>query len=690
MRIRVLLGSLWILAASMSSFSQTSSVPQNNLMPVPASVQYQSGRLPIDSNFAIAADANPDPMIASAVQRIVHRLEGRTAIQLPTAIGTSNSAKLIIHCTGKSPAIPKFGQDESYSLSITPEQANLTAAEPVGVLRGLETFLQLVDSDQGGYFVPSVTIKDNPRFPWRGLHLDVGRHYEPIEIIKRTLDGMVAVKLNVLHWHLTEDQGFRIESKKFPKLTQLGSDGLYYTQDQAKDIIAYAAERGIRVMPEFDMPAHTTAWFVAYPEFASAPGPYQIERGWGVFDPTFNPIDEKVYKFLDAFLGEMAKLFPDEYIHIGGDESTGKQWDNNPAIQEFKKKHNLKDNAALQTYFNQRIQKILDKHGKKMVGWDEILTPDLPKNVVVESWRGDKALSAGAKQGFQGILAAPYYIDLIKSTEFHYLGDPLPANSDLTPEQAKLILGGEACMWAEHVTPETIETRIWPRLAAVAERLWSPRDVRDVPDMYRRISRVSIQLEELGITNEGHTERMLRRMLQSRDLEPMLIFASTVQPATADQRNSLQHPTQLTPYTHMADALVPDPPAGRELQVLVDAFIADPSHKKGQAELTALFTEWKNSLPGVNAAITTRPVLAELAPRVQEYGQLSQMGLDAVNFIQNRTAPPAGWVNNNVAALDGMTKTKGLVRFVVLDPMRKLVQTAAGGSIAPPPPEDPE
>ncbi|HEU5402011.1 MAG TPA: family 20 glycosylhydrolase, partial [Terriglobales bacterium] len=485
---------LLLLAICLVLFSpcmaQSSSEYRNHLMPVPAHYEFHQGRMAIDGMFAVSTDATPQPMMKTAVQRMLHRLEGRTGVAMSRELEKGTGARLLIHCKRPSPAIPKFRQDESYTLEITTTQAVLSANETVGVLRGLETFLQLIESDSTGYYVPAVSIQDAPRFPWRGLLVDVGRHFEPVEEIERTLDGMAAVKMNVLHWHLTEDQGFRVESRKFPKLTGMGSDGLFYTQEQVKEVIAYAAERGIRVVPEFDMPAHTTSWFVGYPQYASAPGPYQIERNWGVFDPTFNPIDERVYKFLDLFLGEMAKLFPDEYIHIGGDESTGRQWNANRSIRAFKKKHGLKDNAALQTYFNRRIAKILAKHGKKMVGWDEILQPDLPNNVVVESWRGEKSLNAGAKQGFQGILAKPYYLDLIKPASEHYLGDPIPPDSDLTPEQAKLILGGEACMWSEQITPETIDSRIWPRLAAVAERLWSPENVRDVPDMYRRLAHI--------------------------------------------------------------------------------------------------------------------------------------------------------------------------------------------------------
>ena len=181
--------------------------------------------------------------------------------------------------------------------------------------------------------MPAISIDDSPRFPWRGLMIDVSRHFIPLDVLKRNLDGMAAVKLNVFHWHLSDNQGFRVESKKFPKLHELGSDGLYYTQDEVRDLIAYARERGIRVVPEFDMPGHSTAWFVGYPELASGPGPYEIERKWGVFDPAMDPTREETYKFLDEFIGEMARLFPDQFFHIGGDEVNGKQWDANPKIQ---------------------------------------------------------------------------------------------------------------------------------------------------------------------------------------------------------------------------------------------------------------------------------------------------------------------------------------------------------------------
>jgi hexosaminidase len=216
-------------------------------------------------------------------------------------------------------------------------------------------------------------------------------------VLKRNLDAMAAVKLNVFHWHLTEDQGFRIESKKFPKLHQMGSDGLFYTQEQAREIVEYARQRGIRVVPEFDIPGHSTSWLVDILSLAARRDLTQSNAS-GIFEPALDPTRDEVYKVLEAFLGEMAAVFPDAYMHIGGDENEGKQWDKNPSIQSFMKEKGIKDNHALQAYFNQRLLKILEKLKKKMIGWDEILQPELPKNAVIHSWRGIAALAEAAKR----------------------------------------------------------------------------------------------------------------------------------------------------------------------------------------------------------------------------------------------------------------------------------------------------
>jgi hexosaminidase len=678
MPLRYTLGVIFLVFSASLMAQNPPVVYQDHLLPMPAHIGFQPGRMIVDSGFTVSVDAPADPRLTASIQRFISRLENVTAIQLSHDLKNDPSAHLIIRAKSPGHAIPQLDDDESYTLAVSGDQAILTANQTVGAMRGLETFLQLLDSDKTGFFVPLATVDDKPRFPWRGLLIDVGRHFEPVDVIKRELDGLAAVKMNVFHWHLSDDQGFRVESSKFPKLQQMGSDGLYYTQEQVKDVVAFAAARGIRVVPEFDMPGHATSWFVGYPELASAPGPYQIERKFGIFDPTFNPADERVYKFLDTFFGEMSQLFPDEYIHIGGDESNGKQWNANPKIQVFMKKKGLKDNGALQAYFNQRLQKILTKHGKKMVGWDEILHPDLPKDIVVQSWRGEKSLNAGAKMGYRGILSAPYYLDRQDTAAVHYKADPIPEGTDLTAEQQSLILGGEACMWSEHINPGSIDSRIWPRLAAIAERLWSPRSMQDAADMYRRLDYVSLELEGLGLQHELHRDQYLRQILGERDVATFNVFAGILSPASLGQRARAQHTTQLTPLTRLVDAVAADPPAARKLQVLVDGLLADkPNYERNRTELMQAFAAWRLATPAVVQMVDSHPQLQEVAPRAAELDGLGQLGQEALNYLRTGVQPSQEWVADSTRKLDEAARPKGLVKYAVAESLRKLVQAAA-------------
>ena len=394
----------------------TTMTPQTlNLLPVPEKITLGEGNFVLTHSFDISIKGNPDKRIYPYATRVLRRLSGRTGLFFPQDFLTEKSIEDTADCiiSVEQPGKVLLNEDESYSLQVFSNKILLKSKTDLGAMRGMETLLQLLQNDDSAYFLPVVSIDDKPRFPWRGLMIDACRHFMPVEVIKRNLDAMAAVKLNVFHWHLSEDQGFRVECKTFPKLHQLGSDGMFYTHAQIKEILAYAEDRGIRVIPEFDIPGHSTSWFVGYPELASAPGPYTIERRWGVFDPTFNPTIEETYKFFDAFFKEMCELFPDEYMHIGGDENNGKQWNQNEKIQAFMKENGIKSNHDLQTLFNKRISAILTKYGKKMIGWDEILQPELPKNIVIQSWRGTEALAKAAQQGYMGILSNGYYIDLI-------------------------------------------------------------------------------------------------------------------------------------------------------------------------------------------------------------------------------------------------------------------------------------
>jgi hexosaminidase len=674
------------------------SVPTGHLMPVPASLHSGTGQLRLDSTFTVALRDHTDMRLIGAVYRMVRRLEARLGVTLthqpagtaplgpdgapgrsPAAVALAADparATLVVAAEGPGQTVQTPMEDESYTLDVSATQAVLRAPTVVGVIRGFETFLQLVDGDRAGFFLPVVAIQDRPRFPWRGILIDVGRHFEPVEVIERNLDAMAAVKLNVLHWHLSEDQGIRVESRRFPKLQELGSDGLYYTQAEIRAVVAYARDRGIRVVPEFDVPGHSTAWFVGYPEYASAPGPFQVERRFGVFDPTFDPTNERTYRFLDRFIGEMAALFPDPYWHVGGDENNGVEWNANPRIQAFKQAHGFATNEALQTYFNQRLLPILEKHGKRMVGWDEILEPGLPATSVIQSWRGRSTLDTAAHRGYSAILSSGYYLDHQRTAEYHYAVDPLPAASTLSADEAARILGGEACMWGEHVGPETIDSRIWPRAVAIAERLWSPREVTDVADLYRRLAVVSAWLEEVGVTHASHTDRMVRRLAGEGDAGPLAELLEYAQPVYFGERSQLQQTTQLTPLTHLVDAAVPDPVSRFTIGAMVDAFLADPRHAVRRGDLEALFTGWGQLRARLQAVAATSPLAAEAFPAADVLAALGSAGFDAVTFLGDGVEPPDGWPAHATPVLDLADRPLGLLRLPFAPAMRRLITTA--------------
>ena len=659
-----------------------------NLIPMPASVQMKTGQLVVDSSFSVGISGHSDVQLQRAIELFLEDLRRQTGMPpLDMKVTDTAQAKLVVHCERASKAVQELGEDESYSLAISPAGAKLDAATPLGIMRGLQTFLQLVQTTSDGFAVPAIAIQDKPRFPWRGLMIDVGRHFIPLDVLKRNLDGMAAVKLNVFHWHLSENQGFRVESKKFPKLQGMGSDGLYYTQDEVRELIAYARERGIRVVPEFDMPGHNTAWFVGYPELASGPGPYQIERKWGIFDPAMDPTQERTYKFLDAFIGEMAQLFPDHYFHIGGDEVNGKQWDANPSIQAFMRSHGLKTNQDLQAYFNTRVQKIVSKHGKTMVGWDEILRPDLPKDIVVQSWRGQDSLAAAAKQGYRGLLSFGYYIDLNWPASRHYEVDPIAgAAANLSLDEKQRILGGEACMWSEYVSPENTDSRIWPRTAAIAERLWSPQDVTDVNSMYQRLDYVSRWLDWLGLTHNSSYGPMLRRIAGSDDISALRAFTDVVEPVKDYDREELAvvEATSLSPLNRVIDAARPESATAKRFADLVDALIAGRASAEDKQEARTWLTRWRDNQSNLQRLEGQSFLLQEIVPISQNLSAVAATGLQALDYIDRGQRTPAAWATQQFALLQQAQKPKAQLLLMVAPSVQKLVE-ASSGQKAPPP-----
>ena len=636
---------------------------QWRVMPMPSSIESRPGMLRVGPEFSIGLEGYSEPRLERAVNRLQSRVEQLTTFRPEYRRGP---ATLTIRVQGASKPVQALDEDESYRLSIDSSHAEISAANPLGAMHGLETFYQLLNSSEAGWSLPGVAINDHPRFGWRGLHLDVSRHFMPMEVVLRNLDGMAAVKLNVFHWHLSDDQGFRVQSARYPKLQELGSDGLFYTQQQIREVIEYARDRGIRVVPEFDIPGHATSWLAGYPELAAAPGPFPIIRIWGVHDPAMDPANPKVYEFLDGFIGEMAGLFPDAYFHIGGDEVNGKEWAANKTdIPAFMQSHGFKTQHDLQAYFNQQVEKIVTKYGKRMEGWDEILNPALPKDIVIQSWRGTKSLADAAKQGYQGILSTGYYLDHIETAGKVYLVDPMADQADaLSSEDKKRILGGEVCMWTEYVSAQNVDTRIWPRTAAIAERFWSPASVRDVPDMYRRLDIVDAELDRIGLTQNSAYRLLLEGLAGSSEIDAVRILADVAEPGALGLRHHVNPDyTQDTPLNRFVDAARPDSPAARRFNDLADLYLAKRSDTAARDEIRRWLGIWAANDAKLQPLIARRQILRDAGPVSTALAKIATLALNGGSASDSNlqaAQKPIGEVHIAVAAAIAKLVSAGL------------------------------
>jgi hexosaminidase len=418
------------------------------LMPCPQSVTIDNGHYVFKPQLDIYIEGMSKKRQQAALARTQQQLMRLTTLNFSHFNVVHSAAEadivIVVHAKTLNPKtseiayiLPVLGNDERYQLHIQPTLISIEANTDFGAMHALTTVVQLVsgaDKDLAkaglksplqALHLPQLRIIDSPRFAWRGLLIDSVRHFIPLNDLKRQLDGLAAAKLNVFHWHLTDDQGWRIESKRYPKLHQMASDNIYYTQQEIKELVAYASVLGIRVVPEFDVPGHASAIAVAYPELMAEKKHYTMERQWGVFEPVLDVSDAKVYAFIDGLVGEIAALFPDSYIHIGGDEVNPKQWLNNDNIIQLMRHEKLKTSYDLHHYFNLKVQAILSKYDRKMMAWDEIYHPDLPRDVVIQSWRGLASLHMFAKRGYQGVLSTGFYIDQPQYSAYHYRNDPI-------------------------------------------------------------------------------------------------------------------------------------------------------------------------------------------------------------------------------------------------------------------------
>ena len=426
------------------------------------------------------------------------------------------------------------------------------------------------------------------------------------------------------------------------------------------------------------MPCHTTSWFVGYPEVASGKGPYQIAQQYGVLNAAMDPTKDATYKFLNTFIGEMADLFPDPYFHIGGDECNGKEWNANPQIQAFMHKHGIANDAALQAYFTAKVQKIVASHHKIMEGWDEVLQPETPKDVVIQSWRGLASLAQAARQGNRGMLSTPYYLNLDHPTSYYYLADPLGDQAaSLNAEQKARILGGEACMWSEYVGPETINSQIWPYLAAIAERFWSPQNVQDVDSMYQRLAIVSRKLEYYGLNSKADVNVMLQRMSGDADPVPLKVLASVMQPPVGYERYDLEGGpsySTFTPLNRLVDAVSPESETGRRFNDLAKLIASGKATPEQWRQAREWLTLWRDNDARLQPLLVQSKITEELVPLSHNLNQVAVIGLQALDDLENNRAIDANTRSRNLAVLKTAAQPQAVLVDMVAPSVELLVQ----------------
>ena len=522
------------------------------VIPAPQKLEIQKGRFWVNNKTTIYASEG----LENEAKFLQEYLKELTGIEVKTSNGKAENSNAIVLSTDES-----IANEEGYKLSITSGKIDLSGKNSSGVFYGLQTLRQLVSKqgDKGDYTIPDAIIEDAPRFAYRGMHLDVGRHFFPMDFIKKYIDLIALHKMNKFHWHLTEDQGWRLEIKKYPKLTEIGSKraetaikkhfpgsgveggfkgdgepyGGFYTQEEAKEIVQYAKDRHITVIPEIEMPGHSLAALAAYPELGNGTGPYEVGKWWGVFEQIYAP-KEETFKFLEDVLTEVMDIFPSEYIHIGGDEAPKKEWKESKQAQALIKELGLKDDTEpskidgikhtkeekLQSYFIARMEKFINSKGRQIIGWDEILEGGLAPNATVMSWRGEQGGITAAKQKHKVVMTPgdycyfdhyqhkdtenePFAICCLTPVEEVYSYNPTP--KELTKEEQEYIWGAQGNVWTEYMkTPEHVEYMILPRMAALSEVVWSPLDKKDYKSFEKRMENLRKEYDRMNVNYAKH------------------------------------------------------------------------------------------------------------------------------------------------------------------------------------------
>ena len=506
---------LILTACTTTRIQKMETTPKISIIPKPLELKQNNGSFSINSETKILSNQN-HPELIKIGEYLAENLNTSTGFNLKVEPG-SNSSDLPNSIFLQLNKNQDDLGDEGYELLVSTQSVIVRADNAAGLFYGVQTIRQLLPTEiegsekNGGLIIPGTHIVDQPRFSWRGMLLDCGRHFMTKDFVKRYIDLLAYHKMNRLHWHLTEDQGWRIEIKKYPKLTEIGAwrkyeDGTvyggFYTQEDIKEMVEYAKSRYVTVIPEIELPGHSVAALAAYPRYSCTAGHFEVSTRWGVHKEVYCAGNDETFKFLEDILSEVIELFPAPYIHIGGDECPKVRWENCEKCQARIKAENLKDEHELQSYFIKRIEKFLLTKNRRIIGWDEILEGGLAPEATVQSWRGMDGAIAAATSGHDAIVSPTshaYFDYPIERTDLRkvYSFEPVPPG--LSGDQAKHILGGECNIWTEYAPQEIIDRKTFPRILAMSEVLWSPREGRNYPEFHKRVRTHYKRLDLLGV-----------------------------------------------------------------------------------------------------------------------------------------------------------------------------------------------
>lgn len=550
---------------------------------------------------------------------------------------------------------------EAYRLIVGSEGLRIEADGPTGVLRAYASLRQLAGLSPSGIAIPHQTITDAPRFAWRGIMLDPARHFISVATLKRQIDAMERLKFNTLHLHLSDDQGFRVESLRYPRLN---AGGEYYRQSEIRDLVAYAADRGIRIVPEFDVPGHSRAIVIAYPEV----GTFSKTLFLGQPEVALNPASERTYRFLERLFGEMAPLFPDPHFHIGGDEVSKSVWADAEDVKALMARENLADSKAVEAFFLRRAAGIVRRLGKTVIGWEEVAGAGLPKDSIVQAWQTSNAMADATAKGHRTIMSAGYYLNLLMPADYHYGIDPAAtAAAGLTPEHAKalrglspllanfvtdalvdfphaplsaeqekLLIGAEAPLWGEIATDELIDHHLWPRAAVLAERFWSPANLTDASDMYRRLAIVSAQLTVSGLDDQANRQRIAARIApdDNGSVADLLAITGPVRNMAHDHRIKAMLAGQriVQPLNALADTAPVDSLVARRFAAETKRYVA--GERALGAPLKAQLSDWRGNETRFEAIATGNPMLEPARPTAALIAAVAATGLDAIEALE--------------------------------------------------------